>query len=147
MKRQLFSSKRDGTKFKEDVEYYLTNFKKWVNENIEITEPIIKALEYIEDAIQAGTKTDLVIRFILSNIKGQIDEQIYFFLQNNLHVIIEKIKGAVEDIGEMTEPEVESFKMKTASLLFQRYKADRGEDWSRIDSDTVIQLTVKSLAA
>ena len=152
MKRRLFSDK-DGTKFGEDLDFFLSSFKHWVKDHLDITEPIIDALKKIEIEIQNGTPTDLIIDKIISELPEGLEpavKAVYEFFQNNIHKAIEILVGIDAKFDDFvnthpikTDSEHEADKFKLASIMVGLHQEAAGKPMSRVDSDTLVQLTYK----
>lgn len=154
-RRNWFSSKRDGTTTKEDLQHFFDNLKNQIERLLDkhgdIAEKIINFLKLVDAEIKEGTPTDRVIDSVLAKIKikGDPDERLYKFIQNNLHGFIGAVEDFLEDIElfngdeEMLAPvhaKYESDRHKTASILLQSFVAEQGEEISRVESDTCIQV-------
>ena len=140
MKRRIFS-KKDGTTFVQDIQDIAedvknffdslpTKIKTWIAE----AEDIIDVLEKIDQALQDGQPADTVIDFILAQIEGTADEEVYETLKYRLHDFIqdiEELPGILED-GILGDD-----KFAFASDVLSEVSG-----LERIESDTTIQIAV-----
>lgn len=150
MKRKLFSRK-DGTTMGEDLKaiFETEKNKLWdlVQKFGEPAEKIIDFLRLVNEKIQEGTQTDLIIDKVLAQIPGHADEDIYKFIQAHLGGWIDSIEMLVDDIrrnagdeiAESYQADYESARHKTASILLQDYLASQGESVARHESDYTVQ--------
>lgn len=157
-RRNWFSSKRDGTTTKEDLQHFIDSLKNQIERLIDkhghIAEKIIEFLKLVDAEIKEGTPTDKVIDRVLAQIKikGDPDEKLYKFVQENLILFIIRAEQTLKLIKRYTEIDVgdavigsvtsdyESDRHKTASILLQSFVAEQGEEISRVESDTCIQV-------
>lgn len=150
MKRKLFSQK-DGTTLGQDLKaiFETEKNKLWdlVQKFGEPAEKIIDFLRLVNEKIQEGTPTDLIIDKVLEAIPGHADEDIYKFIQENLEGWIDSIEMLVDDIrrnegseiAESYQADYESFRHKKASVLLQDYLLSNGTDIARHESDYTVQ--------
>lgn len=151
MKRKLFSQK-DGTTIGEDLkEIFETEKNKlWdlVQNFGEPAEKIIDFLRLVNEKIQEGTPTDLIIDKVLEAIPGHADEAIYKFIQDHLGEWIEKAQEAVYLMIDLTKQDIpvgslasdyEALRHKKASVLLQDYLNSKGKVIERHESDYTVQ--------
>ena len=140
MKRKLFS-KKDGTTFIQDVQGISQDVKDWFNslplklkEWISEAEAVVDFLERIDQALQDGQPADEVIDFVLAQVKGQKDEEIYEFAKDWLHEFVIDLRDLIEEANEY---EGGVIKFTTASQILKAYS-----DLSQLEADTVTQNAV-----
>lgn len=153
-KRRLFSDK-DGTNFREDLHDIFLNLKHWVKDHADITQPIINVLEEIKIQIREGSPVDQIIDLALSKliIPGDPDEKVYKWFQDNIDKIISILTGEDQVFDEIfsnatsfADAELEALIAKVGSICVQEYAGENGKPMSRVDSDTLLQLTYKMMS-
>ena len=139
--RKLFSDS-DGTKIGEDLKAIIAekreNLDRLFRKFAPTGEKLIDFLKAIDAEIREGTPTDLMIDKILSviKIKGDPDERLYKFIQDNIGGFISQAVDLIEAIDESENDNAEfhsnsqycvnayeSFRNKTASVLLQKFHA------------------------
>lgn len=138
--RKLFS-KKDGTTFVEDVDAMSqevkaffnglpAKLKKWMYESSKI----VTAIQNIDAAIAEGQPADKAIDFVLSNIKGEVDEHLYEAIRKALHQIVEYITA--------NQYSIPLCKLQCASAALIEVS-----ELTQLEADTVTQVAVYSIKA
>lgn len=143
MKRKLFS-KKDGTTFIQDVQGISQDVKDWFNslplklkEWLTEAETIVDFIERIDQALLDGQPADEVIDFVLAQIPGSADEEIYEFAKEWLHEFVIDLRDYIEEANEISDYEGGILKFVTASQILQGYA-----EISQLEADTITQNAV-----
>lgn len=104
--------------------------KQWLSE----AESIVDFLERIDKALQDGQPADEVIDFVLAQIQGTKDEEIYNFAKDWLHEFVIDLRDVIEEANDY---EGGVIKFTTASQILRAYS-----DLSQLEADTVTQNAV-----
>ncbi len=143
-KRKLFS-KKDGTTFIEDMQDISDEakaifnglplkLKKWLYESTQIVE----ALQKLDEALEDGQPVDKVIDFILAQIKGEAQENIYEAIKVGLTKLIEFINN--NEYGVAPEIIMQNMGFYKANFAGQILEEISG--LNSLEADTVTQNAV-----
>ncbi len=140
-KRKLFSPK-DGTKFGEDIADIADDVKAFFNhlplelkKLLPIAEDIVRALQYVSDAIKDGSPLDVAIQKALDLTESGADNKAYEVIKHAIQTFAER---AVIYIGRVEyEMVCGTIKFETASNVIEV-----SEKIEKLQADTAIQLAV-----
>lgn len=152
MSKRKFFSQKDGTTLGEDAAALFNEWKIKVIDCVRkfgpIAEVFVNVMDDIVDATREGMPADRAFDFICSKIKGEVDDNLYHFIQDNLPLWVEKIRAFTDKLNDMqldpgdrdnVQLEFETTRMKTASVAVQMHLHNLGHQVSRRETDTAVQ--------